>query len=82
LVLNGFTYPEYLVKVKRKFTLVHNQHTMKTYGGVDTQIHIFLYSTLVVGEWSVSRPDSEYLTYIKLIGRLHSHFSKSLVDGP
>jgi hypothetical protein len=29
---------------------------MKTYGGVDVQIHIFLTSALVGGEWSVSRP--------------------------
>jgi hypothetical protein len=29
---------------------------MKAYGGVDVYIHIFLTSTLVGGEWSVSRP--------------------------
>jgi hypothetical protein len=29
---------------------------MKTYGGVDVQIHVFLASPLVGGEWSVSRP--------------------------
>jgi hypothetical protein len=29
---------------------------MKAYGGVDVQIHIFLTSTLVGGEWSASRP--------------------------
>jgi hypothetical protein len=29
---------------------------MKTYGGVDIYIHIFLTSALVVGEWSASRP--------------------------
>jgi hypothetical protein len=29
---------------------------MKTYGGVDVQIHIFLTSALVGGEWSASRP--------------------------
>jgi hypothetical protein len=28
---------------------------MKAYGGVDVQIHIFLTSALVGGEWSVSR---------------------------
>jgi hypothetical protein len=27
---------------------------MKTYGGVDVQIHIFLTSALVGGEWSAS----------------------------
>jgi hypothetical protein len=30
---------------------------MKTYGGVDVQIHIFLTSVLVGCEWSVSRSD-------------------------
>jgi hypothetical protein len=29
---------------------------MKTYGGVDVYIHIFLTSALAGGEWSVSRP--------------------------
>jgi hypothetical protein len=29
---------------------------MKAYGGVDVQIHIFLTSALVGGEWSASRP--------------------------
>jgi hypothetical protein len=29
---------------------------MKAYGGVDVQIHIFLTSALVAGEWSDSRP--------------------------
>jgi hypothetical protein len=29
---------------------------MKTYGGVDVQIHIFLTWTLARGEWSASRP--------------------------
>jgi hypothetical protein len=29
---------------------------MKTYGGVDVYIHIFLASALVGGEWSASRP--------------------------
>jgi hypothetical protein len=31
---------------------------MKTYGGVDVQIHIFLTSALLSGEWSASRPGS------------------------
>jgi hypothetical protein len=30
---------------------------MKSYGGVDVQIHVFLTSALVGGEWSASRPD-------------------------
>jgi hypothetical protein len=29
---------------------------MKAYGGVDVEIHIFLTSVLVGGEWSASRP--------------------------
>jgi hypothetical protein len=29
---------------------------MKAYGGVDVQMHIFLTSALVGGEWSASRP--------------------------
>jgi hypothetical protein len=29
---------------------------MEAYGGVDVQIHDFLTSALVVGEWSASRP--------------------------
>jgi hypothetical protein len=29
---------------------------MKAYGGVDVQIHIFLTTALVGGEWSTSRP--------------------------
>jgi hypothetical protein len=29
---------------------------MKTYGGVDVEIHIFLTSALDEGEWSASRP--------------------------
>jgi hypothetical protein len=28
---------------------------MKTYGGVDVQIHVFLTSTLVGGKWTTSR---------------------------
>jgi hypothetical protein len=29
---------------------------MKTYGGMGVEIHVFLTSTLVGGEWSASRP--------------------------
>jgi hypothetical protein len=29
---------------------------MKAYGGIDVQIHIFLTSALIGGEWSASRP--------------------------
>jgi hypothetical protein len=31
-------------------------YAMKAYGRVDVYVHIFLTSTLVGGEWSVSRP--------------------------
>jgi hypothetical protein len=31
-------------------------YSMKAYGGVDVQIHIFLTSALVGDEWSASRP--------------------------
>jgi hypothetical protein len=31
-------------------------HAMEAYEGVDPQIHIFLISALVGGEWSASRP--------------------------
>jgi hypothetical protein len=31
-------------------------YAMKTYGGVDVYIHIFLTSALVRGEWSASHP--------------------------
>jgi hypothetical protein len=30
---------------------------MKTYGGVDVEIHVFLTSALVGGKWPASRPD-------------------------
>jgi hypothetical protein len=30
---------------------------MKAYGGLDVQIHIFLTSAIVGGEWSASSPD-------------------------
>jgi hypothetical protein len=30
--------------------------SMKAYGGVDVQIHVFLTSALTGGEWSASRP--------------------------
>jgi hypothetical protein len=29
---------------------------MRTYGGVDLYIHVFLTSVLAAGEWSASRP--------------------------
>jgi hypothetical protein len=31
---------------------------MKTYGGVDIYIHVYLTLALIGGEWSASRPDS------------------------
>jgi hypothetical protein len=41
---------------KVKLSLYLTKHyAMKTYGGVDVQIHVFLTSALVGGEWSASR---------------------------
>jgi hypothetical protein len=37
--------------------LLIKHYTMKTYGGVDVYIHVFLTSALVGGEWSASGPD-------------------------
>jgi hypothetical protein len=34
---------------------VLKHYAMKTYGGVDVEIHIFLTSAIVGGEWSASR---------------------------
>jgi hypothetical protein len=36
---------------------------MKTYGGVDVGIHIFLTSALVGGKWSASLPSSALGTH-------------------
>jgi hypothetical protein len=33
-------------------------YAMNAYGGVDVEIHIFLNTALVGGEWSASRPGS------------------------
>jgi hypothetical protein len=48
---------------------------MKEYGGVDVEIHIFLTSALIGGEWSVSHPgrftpgkDYPVQLYGKLVG--------------
>jgi hypothetical protein len=42
---------------------------MKTYGGVNVEIHIFLTSALVGAEWSASRPDRFYY-FTSLISRI------------
>jgi hypothetical protein len=42
--------------VKLSLCLTNNHYAMKTYGGGDVQIHVFLTSALVGGEWSPSRP--------------------------
>jgi hypothetical protein len=36
--------------------LLTKYDSMKTYGGVDVQTHVFFTSTLVGGEWSASHP--------------------------
>jgi hypothetical protein len=35
---------------------VSMRYAMKTYGGVDIQIHVLLSCALVGGEWTISRP--------------------------
>jgi hypothetical protein len=38
------------------FCILIKHYTMKAYGGVDVEVHIFLTVALDGGEWSVSRP--------------------------
>jgi hypothetical protein len=48
-----------LEQVKKKVNLslcLIKHYTMKAYGRVDVEIHIFLTSALAGGEWSASRP--------------------------
>jgi hypothetical protein len=40
----------------RTAPLAPDQEAMKTYGGVDLEIHVFSTSALAGGEWSASRP--------------------------
>jgi hypothetical protein len=40
---------------------------MKTYGGVDVQIHVFLAYTLFGGEWSASSPAELLKPSLKLL---------------
>jgi hypothetical protein len=44
-------------KVKLSLCSTIKHYTMKAYGGVGVQIHIFLTSVLVGGEWSSPCPD-------------------------
>jgi hypothetical protein len=47
----------FILKVKVKLSLCLSQHhAMKTYWGVELQLHAFLTSALGGGEWSDSRP--------------------------
>jgi hypothetical protein len=39
-----------------KAVLVLKHYAMKAYGGMDTQILVFLTSEIIGGEWSASRP--------------------------
>jgi hypothetical protein len=43
-------------KVAKLFLCLTKHYAMKTYGGADVQIHVFLTSVLVGGEWLASRP--------------------------
>jgi hypothetical protein len=43
------------IKVKLSLWLT-KYHAMKTYGGMEIQMHVFLTSTLDGGEWLDSRP--------------------------
>jgi hypothetical protein len=43
------------MKVNLSLCLTKHYAT-KAYGGVDVYIHVFVTSTLVEGEWSISRP--------------------------
>jgi hypothetical protein len=49
---------------------------MKTYGGVDVYILIFLTSALVGGEWSASRPGR----FTPREGALGTHWIRGWVD--
>jgi hypothetical protein len=41
---------------KGKVVPVVKHYAMKTYGGVDVWIHVFMTSAQIGGEWSASRP--------------------------
>jgi hypothetical protein len=49
---------------------------MKTYGGVDVSIHIFLTSALAGGEWSASRTGR----FTPVEGALGTHWIEGCVD--
>jgi hypothetical protein len=51
------TLPPYLSRIKVKLSLcLTKHHAMKTYWGVEIQLHALLISALDGGEWSASRP--------------------------
>jgi hypothetical protein len=50
--MHGYSY---LVGAKLSLCLTKH-YTMKTYGAVKVQIHVFLTSALAEGEWSASLP--------------------------
>jgi hypothetical protein len=52
-----------MVKVKSSCPCLIKHYSIKEYGGVDVQIHIFLTSTLAGGVWSASRPGRFTLRY-------------------
>jgi len=56
---NQIHYNEVLMMEMRRvelFLCLTKHHAMKTYGGVELQIHAFITSALDGGEWSASRP--------------------------
>jgi hypothetical protein len=51
LIINEAFYPPTFIK-----SHVFPVHAMKAYGGVEVQLHLFLYLKLYEGEWSTLRP--------------------------
>jgi hypothetical protein len=53
--IHNITRTRYLFVCPRQLPMCLTKHyTMKTYGGVDVYIHVFLTSVLVGDEWSAS----------------------------
>jgi hypothetical protein len=52
--------PSTMVGNAKESLCLTRYYAMKTYGGVGIQIHVFLTSALIQGEWSASRPGPHY----------------------